>query len=496
MSTFGSIYSVRSGLDAARRALETVGQNVANANTHGYSRQEVSHVAAEPTNVIKSAGRGIADTLVLRYRDEFMDRQFRTRAALQGFHDTMYSQLAHVEEVIGDLADGGFRTTLDQFFNAWDNLASRPTDSAARSQVVTSAQDFLNTAKAIFNDLAATRSEADEAIRSKVDEINSAAGQIANLNQEIMSHEIGGQTANELRDQRDRLLDSLARLAGTSVVQHNDGSVTVHLGAMPIVDKQVAYPVDKTLAMEPDRDSGSLVSYQQQLTTLTWNGTTNPAPFQTGEVAGLLKLRDEVVPEYMKYLDTLVRTVATEVNTLHTADDLGGNPQIAFFTAANGAGPLGNGHMDIGINSVILADPSKVVAAQDIPAPTVPPAPPAPPPAASDGRRALAIARLRNSPILTGAPVGTQQVDPGQYLRAISSDLGVKVQQALGLSESASLQVAQAEKHRQSVSGVSLDDEMAKMIQFQQTYNAAARMMTTLDEMLDVVVNRIGLVGR
>lgn len=496
MSTFGSIYSVRSGLDAARRALETVGQNVANATTHGYSRQEVSHIAAEPTNVIKSAGRGIADTLVLRYRDEFMDRQFRSRAALQGFHDTMYAQLAHVEEVIGDLAEGGFRTALDQFFNAWDNLASRPTDSAARSQVVTSAQDFLNTAKAIFNDLATVRSEADEAIRNKVDEINSAAGQIATLNQEIMSHEIGGQTANELRDQRDRLLDSLAQLAGTSVVHHNDGSVTVHLGSMPIVNKQNAYPVDKTLAMEPDRDPDlTLVSYQQQLTTLTWNGTNNPAPFQTGEVAGLMKLRDEVVPEYMKYLDTLVRTVAEEVNDLHNDPDLGGTAQIDFFTAANGAGALGKGHMDIGINSAILADPSKVVAAQDVPAPAVPPAT-TPPPAASDGRRAQAIARLRNSLILTGAPVGTQQVDPGQYLRAISSNLGVKVQQALGLSESASLQVAQAERHRQSVSGVSLDDEMAKMIQFQQTYNAAARMMTTLDEMLDVVVNRIGLVGR
>jgi flagellar hook-associated protein 1 len=496
MSTFGSIHSVRSGLDAARRALETVGQNVANATTQGYSRQEVSHVAAEPTNVIKSAGRGIADTLVLRYRDEFLDRQFRNRAALQGYHDTLYAQLSHVEEVIGDLGEGGFRTALDQFFNAWDNLASKPTDSAARSQVVTSAKDFLNTAKAIFNDLAAARSEADEAIRNKVDEINGAAEQIANLNQEIMSREIGGQTANELRDQRDRLLDSLARLAGTSVVHHNDGSVTVHLGSMPIVDKRSAFPVDKALAIEPDRDSDpTLISYQQQLTTLTWNGTNNAAPFQTGEVAGLLKLRDEVVPEYMKYLDTLVRTVATEVNTLHTAPDLGGNPQIAFFTAASGTGAFGNGHMDIGINAVILSDPSKVVAAQDVPAPAVPPAT-TPPPAASDGRRALAIARLRNSPILTGAPVGTQQVDPGQYLRAISSDLGVKVQQALGLSESASLQVAQAEKHRQSVSGVSLDDEMAKMIQFQQTYNAAARMMTTLDEMLDVVVNRIGLVGR
>ncbi|HWI65846.1 MAG TPA: flagellar hook-associated protein FlgK [Symbiobacteriaceae bacterium] len=491
MSTFGSIYSVRSGLDAARRALDVVGQNVANANTHGYTRQEVSHIAAEPTNVIKSAGRGIADTLVLRYRDEFLDRQFRSRAGLQGFYDSLSAQLGQVEQIVGDLSQGGLRTALDQFFSAWDTLSSRPSDSAARAQVVTAAEQFLDTAQAAFQELAGVRTTVDEMVRDKVGEVNSAARQIAVLNQEIMRQEVGArQTANELRDERDRLVDSLAKLAGTTTVTHSDGAVTVHLGSMPIVDRHMSFPVDSTVALEADLDSDPVLSsVRQNMTSLTWNGTTNPAQFLSGEVAGLLKLRDEIVPQYMKGLDNLVRTIATEVNTIHTAPDAGGTAQIAFFTAADGTSPLGIEHMNIAINPAITADPSKIIAAQNLP---VPPAVPA----AHDGGRALAIARLRSAAVVSGTPVSAQKLTPSEYLRAVSSQLGIITQQAQRQSEAAALQVAQAEKQRQSVSGVSLDDEMTKMIQFQQTYNAAARMMTTLDEMLDVVVNRIGLVGR
>ncbi|HYF93335.1 MAG TPA: flagellar hook-associated protein FlgK [Symbiobacteriaceae bacterium] len=487
MSSFGSIYSVRSGLDAARRALDIVGQNIANASTQGYTRQEASFIAAEPTNVIKSAGRGISDTLVLRYRDEFLDRAFRNRTGMQGYYDTLSTQLSQVEEIVGDLSEGGLRTALDQFFNAWDNLANRPTDSAARAQVVTAAEDFIDTARAIFGDLTGVRTNVDESIGIKVKEINSAAEQIATLNQEIMTQEVGRQPANELRDQRDRLLDSLARLAGTTTVTHNDGSVTVYLGSLPLVDRNLAFPINATQAIEPDLDPGA-GTFQQSTTTLTWNGTPTPALFTSGEVAGLMQVRDQIVPEYMKYLDNLVRTVATAVNTEHT-NGIPAADQVSVFTGSTAAA-LGSTWLDIVVNPVIKADHSKIVAAATVPALPALPAP-------SDGGRALTIARLRDdTSLLSGKPLGTATVTASEYLRAISAHLGIDVQQASRQSEAAGLQVTQADRQRQSVSGVSLDDEMTKMIQFQQTYNAAARMMTTLDEMLDVVVNRIGLVGR
>lgn len=492
--SFGGLYTVRSGLDAARRALDIVGQNVANANTAGYSRQEVSFVSAEPAHVIRAPGRGISEVQVLRYRDEFLDRQFRSRSGMLGYYDAFSAKMAQVEQVVGDLSEGGLRTALEQFFNSWDYLASHPSDTAARVNVINAAQAFLGMARSSFQELAQLRTDVDETLRDKVADVNSAAQQVAKLNEAIMSQQASRQPANDLLDQRDRLLDSLARLAGTTNVTHNDGSVTVYLGSLLLVDRQTAYPVDFTTAVEPDADPDpALVSLQQNMSVFTWNGIVTPPPFTSGEVAGLLTVRDQSIPEYMKYLDNLVRTLATEVNTIHMADDANGVPMpspVALFTAPDGTSPLGSGWMEIAVNPAVLADPGLLVAGNTLVG-TPPTAP-----AASDGERALKIARLRDQAILTGAPVGNRPVTPGEYLRSVSSTLGLAVQGAQRQYDGASMQVAQVDRHRQSVSGVSLDDEMTKMIQFQQAYNAAARVMTTLDEMLDVIVNRVGVVGR
>jgi flagellar hook-associated protein 1 FlgK len=133
---------------------------------------------------------------------------------------------------------------------------------------------------------------------------------------------------------------------------------------------------------------------------------------------------------------------------------------------------------------VITGDPTQILAAGTVPA------------AVGDGDRARLIGNLRDQAILTGNPVGSQSVKPGDYLQAIQSQIGMQVADATRSSEAAGLQVTQAEKLRQSVAGVSLDDEMTKMIQFQQAYNASARMMTSLDQMLDTLINRVGIVGR
>lgn len=495
MSSFGGLYTVRTGLDAARRALDVVGQNVANANTTGYTRQEVSFVSAEPAHVIKAPGRGISEVQVLRYRDDFLDRQFRSRSGMLGYYSAFSAQVAQVEQVVGDLSEGGLRTALDNFFNAWDNLASRPSDAAARRNVVNAAEDFLGMARTAFQDLMQLRTDADEAIRTKVQDMNSAATQLAQLNEAIMSQQVTRQPANDLLDQRDRLLDSLSHIAGTTSVTHTDGSVTVYLGSLQLVDRQTAYPVGYQTVMEADQDSDpTLVSQQQNLSVFTWNGMVTPAPFTSGEVAGLLAVRDQTIPEYMKYIDNLVRTLATEVNNIHTAPQTGADlttpPLVPIFTAPDGISAPGPVWMDIIVNPALVADPSLLEPGNTLVNP------PNPGTAPSDGERALKLARLRDQTLLSGPPVGTGGVTPGEYLRSLSTTLGLRVQQAERQADGATMQVAQVERQRQSVSGVSLDDEMTKMIQFQQTYNAAARVMTTIDEMLDVVVNRIGLVGR
>ena len=477
MPSFYSLYTVRSGLYAAQRALEVLGQNVSNASTAGYTRQEVSLAASEPSQVIKAGGRGISDINVLRYRDEFLDRQWRSRAGAQSYYGTRSGQLGQVEHIVGDLAEGGLRTALDEFFNSWQNLSLRPADTGARVQVVSAAEDLLGIAKTSFNDLAQLRLNSDEAIRNKVSEVNNASGQLAELNQAIRNGELNQQQANQLRDQRDKLIDSISKLAGVTTVAQADGTVSVHLGSLPLVDKATAYPIDSAIAQEADMDPDpTIMSTRQFTTSLTWNGTTNQVKFQSGELGSLLELRDQVVPGYMKYLDNLVRTVATNVNIAHKAG-VPAASQVDIFTVQSD-------WMAIQVNPAVKADPSLILAASTFPA------------GDGDGDRARAIAALRDAPILTGAPVGTRTVSAGEYLRSVHTIIGLDTQQAGRRSEAADLQVEQAEKQRQSLSGVSLDDEMTKMIQYQQAYNAAGRMMTAIDEMLDTVINRVGVVGR
>lgn len=480
MPSFNGLYTVRSGLFATQRALELIGQNVSNANTVGYSRQEVAFVSAEPGQVIHSAGRGIADAQIVRYRDEFLDRQYRTRAGAQGYYHTLSNSLSQVEEILGDLSSSGIRSAMDEFFNKWENLAMNPRQSDARILVVDAAEHFLGMAHTAFEELKQLRQNIDDAMQLKVDQVNAAAQQIADLNQRILAGEVSGSPVNNLLDRRDMLVDSLAKLAGATSVRHADGTVTVHVGSLPIVEKASAHPIDVTVALEPDMDPTGLTSTQQRTATLTWNGTTNSIKFGSGEIAALLELRDQAIPEQMKALDNLVRTVATEVNLRHQENPA--TPGVPDPTIEPVFLMSTSTWMDIRVNGNIKSDPSRLV--------------PGYTGGASDGDRARHIAAIRDAKILTGAPVGAVQVTPEQYFSAIISDVGVQVQMAISRSESATMQMDQAEKQRQSVSGVSLDDEMTKMIQFQQAYNAAARVMTSIDEMLDTLVNRVGITGR
>lgn len=483
MPSFNSLYTVRSGLFAQRRALELVGQNIANASTVGYTRQEVSLSAAEPAHVINSTGRGIAEVNVVRYREEFLDRQYRGRNGALGYHSARSEQLQQVEDVLGDLSEGGLRGALNELFSAWDNLSLRPQETAPRVQIVQAAEEFLGQARTSFQELAQLRLNTDEAIRNKVAEINSAASQLAELNKAIVTGEVNQQQAHELRDRRDMLIDSLSRLAGASVTHHTDNTVSVFVGSLPIVDKEFSFPIDQDIQQEPDMATPPLTSTRQFLSVLTWNGTPNSVPFPAGEIAGLLEMRDQGIPAFMEYLDNMVRTVATEINTAHTSG-VGApmTPQNIFDIQAQ--------WMNIQVDAAVKADPNVILAGIGTTVGGVFSV------AEGDGERARAISGLRDQTILTGDPVGTRNVTPGEYLRTIFSVLGLQTQTAGQRADAAALQVNQADKYRQAVSGVSLDDEMTKMIQYQQAYNAAARVMTTIDEMLEIVISRVGLAGR
>jgi flagellar hook-associated protein 1 FlgK len=475
MSGFNSFQIIRTGLLGSQRALETVGKNIANANNKGYSREEVLFAAAEPIHVINGIGRGLSAAQVVRYRDEFLDRQFRTRNAWSGFYSTQSGALEKMEQILGDLGDGGIHQSLEAFWGAWKNLAVRPSDLTAKQGIISAAQNFLDEAKRAFDGLYQLRQDLEDQVQQKVALVNQAATQLADLNRAILAGQASSESTHDLADRRDQLIDSLAQLAGASAILQPDGTTTVYIGSLPLVDGGSATTIQLGTALEGNLDTPPLTSTQQVISTLPWNATTT-WNVTSGEIGALLQVRDQTIPAYMKDLDTLVRTVATEVNRVHRDDGTGvPDPAIPDIFTIN------NTWMDITLDPAVAGNPAAIWPHGVLPSGT---------PGPSDGDRARAIANLGDQQIFAG------NLTPRDFLRGVSTKLGFAVRDAGARAEAAALQVEQAELQRANVSGVSIDEEMTKMIQYQQSYNAAARVMTTVDEMLDILINRVGLVGR
>lgn len=494
MSTFSSLNTIRSGLFGSQRALETVGKNISNANVKGYHRQEVLFAAAEPNHVINGIGRGINSAQVVRYRDEFLDRQFRARNGWSGYYATQANSLGQIEELLGDLSNTGLKASLESFWNSWKTLALHPSDLSMKQGVVDAAKALVQEAKITFTGLQDLRTGLDEQLRQRVELVNQAAAQIASLNKAIQVAQAGGIDAHELADQRDLLIDSLAQLAGASAVTQPDGTVTVYVGSASgntsgsfiLVEGARAMTMTATQAMEADLDPSAVTSTTQLVTKLNYNGTQTPWNVPSGEIGALLEARDEIAPAFMQRLDEFLRGIATQVNDLYR----GGTPPDPNIPDDIFTIDPSNTWMAIDVNQVLVNDPSLIYAAGGA-APVRPAGTPWP--VSDNGDRARAIGALADSAFLT---MGTQQLTGRDFLRSLTTEIGFAVKDATARAEAAALQVDQTEQQRASVSGVSIDEEMTKMIQYQQSYNAAARVMTAVDEMLDILINRVGLVGR
>lgn len=488
MSTFSSLNTIRTGLFGSQRALETVGKNISNANVKGYHRQEVLFAAAEPSHVINGIGRGINSAQVVRYRDEFLDRQFRARSGWSGYYSTQANALSEIENLMGDLNDTGLKASLESFWNSWKTLALHPSDLSMKQGVVESAKTLIQEAKITFSGLQDLRTSLDGQLQQKVELVNQAAAEIASLNQSIQVAQAAGQEAHELTDRRDQLVDSLAQLAGASAITQPDGTTTVFInsmsgsssGAFVLVQGNTAMTMTATQAMEADLDPSGITSTTQLVTNLTYNGTPTPWNVPSGEIGALLEARDQIAPDFMQRLDDFVRGIANQVNSLHgTSVD----PSIPNIFTIDPAGTW----MAIDVNAAVVADPSLIYSAGTLPTG-------GPPwPVTDNGDRARQIGALADSAFLT---MGGQSLTGRDFLRGLSTEIGFAVKDATARAEAASLQVDQTEQQRASVSGVSIDEEMTKMIQYQQSYNAAARVMTAVDEMLDILINRVGTVGR
>lgn len=454
-------------LKAQQRALNVVGHNIANANTEGYSKQRAELTTTLPHTIpgmhnkahAGQVGTGVQVKEIVRMRDLYMDSRFRKENSSVGEWQKRFDSLYEVGLIMNEPSESGLRHSLDQFWSSFQELHNDPTNGAVRSTVRTRASTLADVFKSLRGQLEDYRKLIDNHLEGRVNDINSISYRIADLNDQIAKVVASGDHPNDLLDRRDALLDELSTYASIDVQYDELQRANVSIYGYQLVTR------DQVSEMKAVEDPGL-----DGLTTIKWVNTDQPVKFNGGEIKAILEARDEMIVNYIDHLDTMANTVITEYNRVHeTGYGLDGvSTGYKLFS--------GNDASDISVHADILDEVNGLnrIAAAGIPNKD------------SNGDKALEMSKLKDALLMNS---GTTSMH--DYWTGVVSQLGVDTERAEQMADNQSILTAQLESNRQSVSGVSLDEEMADLIKYQHAYNAAAKLIQTESELLDTLVNGI-----
>ncbi len=487
--TSGLFSIARTALLAHQTSLQVVSHNVANAETPGYSRQRPMLSANTPVRMpYGNIGTGVTFNGIERQRDVLLDQSFRSAASLLGESTTRRDLLSQVEGIFGEPADAGMATSLDQFWSSFSDLATSPGSLSAKAVVQQRGRQLSQ----LFNDydtrLTQTREQVTSRLDGLVSQINQFADQVAELNGRIITAESTGTVASDLRDQRDLLIDDLSRVAGARAEPQRDGSITVLLGNSTLVDGTSARPLrlqqDPPPPALPPMPPPAITPSDIPLRLTLGNSVDRLAPL-AGELKGLMDVINKDVPTLRGRLDALATSIVTTVNAAHSAgfvfngNTIPGAAAGLFFDPGVAADPVRAGTMKL--LAAVELNAAAITASGDINAPL-------------DNRVAIALSGLRNNTsavTFTGAGGATESAGFGTFFRTTVTRLGLDVRGATDDASVRTILTGQADARRQSVSGVSTDEELIQLMRVQQSYVAATKLVKTADEMLQTLLSLV-----
>lgn len=443
-----------------QQAISVTSHNIANVNTPGYSRQRLKMTTNTPADsAVGPMGTGVSGETIERIYDRYLSAQLINESQALGRWDTQKGAVEMVEVIFNEVDGSGLSQAMSKFWDAWQSLANNPDGTTERQILVTASQVLATTFNQLNSDLSQNQQNLDLAIQGTVADINRLSQQIADLNEKIISSEAGSFSANDYRDQRELLLRELSELIDINTFEDATGAVSVLVAnGRPLVSSGQFWQLSTETNVAGFQD---IVWVDD-----TGNAPNIPADISGGRLKGYLDVRDGVIDGYINRLDTLAQTLMTDVNTLHqNGFDLDGLGGEVFFigTAAN----------DMEVNPNIVGDLDLIAAASD--ALTVP----------GDSRQAIEIANLQYQLTMGG----TQSYN--DYYSAIVRDVGNEVLKSGASYNHQSDMMAQLENQRESVSGVSLDEEMINLLKFQNAYAAAAKLIRTADEMMQTILQML-----
>lgn len=443
-----------------QKAISLTGNNIANVNTPGYSRQRL--ILGNNTPLQSAAGPmgyGVRAIGIERIYDQFVGIQLNNENANLGRWEAQKSSLERVEFIFNESAGYGLSQAMSEMFNAWRDLSLNPSGQTERVVLLSQAQFLTDTFRKTYGDLQSAQAEIDTAVENAVDDINRLAAEIADLNVTIVERETSGHTANDLRDRRDQAAKEMANLIDVETHEDSDGRVLVTVGSgRVLVDAGSSH----NLSVQVNGSGHVDLYWPDDATAVNINSEIGG-----GKIKGWLEARDTKIDGYMQRLDTLAQTMMQEFNTLHGGGyGLDSSTGRDFFE--------GSGAQDIAVHADIVADVTRIAAADTLAG--VP----------GDNGNAIEIANLQHKLTMSG---GSATFD--DFANALVSDVGHDVKQAGIYQSQEAGMMAHLENYRESISGVSLDEEMVNLVKFQAAFDAAAKLITTADELFETVLGLV-----
>mgnify|MGYP006290498327 CR=1 FL=1 len=529
------------GLQAQKKSLDVTSHNIANANTEGYSRQRAVHSTTDPYTApgfgmpegAGQVGTGVEIEEINRIKDQFVEGQIWEKKQSQSYWNRRSDGISRIENIFNEPSDSNLSAAFDKFWQSLEDLSNNPEDSAVRATVKERANTLVDSFHSIDEQLTAYKKSLNGDVQTTVDEINSLGKRISDLNGQIAHIKGAGKNPNDLMDTRDKLIEELNQKVNVRTRKNDRGYINVSIGGMAFVSGDAVNEIKtETVSGSPNEDIIKFAELDRK------------ADIKSGELAALIDLRgaggDGIIPDQKEKLDNMANTFANRFNEIHNSGyDLNKESGLDFFLSDDGGNITAdsiilNGTIDNDISKIAagsLSDNRDVVTAEDngtyngdeysvtidknnstytlknLTTDTT---------IATDvsytgdsftaegltfnvedsgtafinnnvgsGDNALNLADTIKSDELDfnndGNVEGTVM---GKYESVISS-LGVQGQRANQMVENQDTLVNQLENRRQSISGVSLDEEMANMIKYQQAYNASAKLISNANRMLD-----------
>jgi flagellar hook-associated protein 1 FlgK len=462
-----------SGLLSSQRSLYVTSHNFSNATTPGYSRQIAYQRATDPYYApgVGYIGTGTEIYDVRRVRNSYVDYKYWSENGSKGEWETKAESLKELETLFGEPSNNSFRQYMDDFFQSLEDLTTNPSDSSYREPVREAALALTKHINETAERLVNVKEETSFQIEAQVKKVNDIAAQISSLNGQIYSLEIDGKTANDLRDRRELLVDDLSKIVNVQVNEYSDGKYRVSIGGIALVNHKEV----------------SEIKYESEL---QWaNG--NVLNLKSGSLKALQELYEgdgenntyRGINFYINKLNTFAERFADTINEQHKdgvtldAADITTGSEIDFFKISDSANPA----LTLTLSDEVLESVSNIAAR-------------AVGTGVENADNLQAIIKLReNKTFFSG---GVSQGTPDDFLKSIISNLAVDSTHGKRMDSNEEQIINNIREKRESESGVSTEEETTNMIRFLNSYRASSEMISTLDQILDVVVNRLGVAGR